>query len=517
MRRHSNRPAQRSFDRRSKLTLACRLAWLAVIPALLMGDAAQSASVLSVGPRLPPNMGPPPSMSPPSIGPRGPVLNTVGPRFDPTFRGTPGGAGFSATGGGNDSGASSGNKYKRRHISGGGGGGTKRLVAARRTPGGVPPVNELHYLPGEVVFEAVGTPSDRQITALFNRLRLSRLDTRRIELLDTTFYRARILDGSSVPAKIRALKAERAVRSVQPNHIFTFAQSAQAATGAPAAADAAQYALAKLRLGEAHGVARGDKVLVAVIDSGIDQSHPALTGVIEKSFDALNSGEGPHSHGTAIAGIIAGHARLTGAAPAVHILAARAFSATQGSTISILASIDWAAGQGARVINMSFTGPSDPALGRILAAARQKGAVLVAAAGNAGPKSSPLWPAADPNVIAVTATDYDDRLFAMANRGSHVAIAAPGVDILVATPGESYKMESGTSFAAAFVSGVAALVLERKPQAGPDAVKKVLLSTARDLGPKGRDDQFGAGLMDAYQAVSTVDKPADAALQVPAR
>jgi subtilisin family serine protease len=304
---------------------------------------------------------------------------------------------------------------------------------------------------------------------------------------------------------------------VQPNHIFTFAQSAQAATGAPAAADSAQYALAKLRLGEAHGVARGDKVLVAVIDSGIDQSHPALTGVIEKSFDALNSGEGPHSHGTAIAGIIAGHARLTGAAPAVHILAARAFSATQGSTISILASIDWAAGQGARVINMSFTGPSDPALGRILAAARQKGAVLVAAAGNAGPKSSPLWPAADPNVIAVTATDYDDRLFAMANRGSHVAIAAPGVDILVATPGESYKMESGTSFAAAFVSGVAALVLERKPQAGPDAVKKVLLSTARDLGPKGRDDQFGAGLMDAYQAVSTVDKPADAALQVPAR
>jgi len=517
MRSHSNHPAQRSFDGRSKLTLACRLAWLAVIPAVLMGDAAQSASVLSVGPRLPPNMGPPPSMSPPSIGPRGPVLNTVGPRFDPTFRGTPGGAGFSATGGGNDAGASSGNKYKRRHISGGGGGGTKRLMAARRAPGGVPPVNELHYLPGEVVFEAVGTPSDRQITALFNRLRLSRLDTRRIELLDTTFYRARILDGSSVPAKIRALKAERAVRSVQPNHIFTFAQSAQAATGAPAAADSAQYALAKLRLGEAHGVARGDKVLVAVIDSGIDQSHPALTGVIEKSFDALNSGEGPHSHGTAIAGIIAGHARLTGAAPAVHILAARAFSATQGSTISILASIDWAAGQGARVINMSFTGPSDPALGRILAAARQKGAVLVAAAGNAGPKSSPLWPAADPNVIAVTATDYDDRLFAMANRGSHVAIAAPGVDILVATPGESYKMESGTSFAAAFVSGVAALVLERKPQAGPDAVKKVLLSTARDLGPKGRDDQFGAGLMDAYQAVSTVDKPADAALQVPAR
>src|SRR5258705_13847510 len=102
MRSHSNHPAQRSFDGRSKLTLACRLAWLAVIPAVLMGDAAQSASVLSVGPRLPPNMGPPPSMSPPSIGPRGPVLNTLGPPFAPPFPGPPGRAGLSAAGGGDE-------------------------------------------------------------------------------------------------------------------------------------------------------------------------------------------------------------------------------------------------------------------------------------------------------------------------------------------------------------------------------------------------------------------------------
>jgi subtilisin family serine protease len=120
-------------------------------------------------------------------------------------------------------------------------------------------------------------------------------------------------------------------------------------------------------------------------------------------------------------------------------------------------------------------------------------------------------------VIAVTATDYADHLFKMANRGSHVAIAAPGVDILVANPGGAYKLESGTSFSAAFVSGVVALVLERKPDLTPDAVKKVLLDTAHDLGAKGRDDLFGAGLMDAFQAVDTVAKPADAALQVPVR
>jgi subtilisin family serine protease len=150
---------------------------------------------------------------------------------------------------------------------------------------------------------------------------------------------------------------------------------------------------------------------------------------------------------------------------------------------------------------MSFAGPHDPAIQRLLAAARAKGVVLIAAAGNAGPSSPPLFPAADPNVIAVTATDSEDRLFSASNRGRHIAIAAPGVDILVPAPGASYQIQSGTSFAAAHVSGVAALLLERRPDLTPDAVRKILISTARDLGPRGRDDQFGAGLADAFNAI----------------
>jgi hypothetical protein len=483
-----------------------RLAWLAAVSALLVAGTAQSAMLTNVGPRLPTN-----------VGPRAPTLDTVGPRFDPSFRTMPNGGG-NGPGGGTGGSSNAGN-------SGGANGGPKSHAARHAPPSDAPPAGELRYFPDELVGVFNGNPSEREIVAFLNRYRLSRLETRRIALTNTTFHHLRILDGSTVPAKIHAIEAGGRMR-VQPNYQFTTLQAApvggeQVGTeqvgAAPRSEDAAQYALAKLHLAEAHALARGDQVLVAVVDSGIDTSHPALTGVVEKSFDALNSNEGPHGHGTAIAGIIAGHARLTGAAPAVRILAARAFSASQGSTMSICAAIDWAAGEGARVVNMSFAGPSDPALERVLAAAHQRNIVLVAAAGNAGPKSPPLWPAADPNVIAVTATDYDDHLFAMANRGKHVAIAAPGVDILVAQPGESYKMESGTSFSAAFVSGVAALVLQRKPQLGPDAVKKVLLATAHDLGPKGRDDQFGAGLMDAFLAVSAVEKPTDAALQVPVR
>jgi subtilisin family serine protease len=93
--------------------------------------------------------------------------------------------------------------------------------------------------------------------------------------------------------------------------------------------------------------------------------------------------------------------------------------------------------------------------------------VLIAAAGNAGTKSPPLYPGADPNVIAVTATDVDDKLFPGANRGRYIAVAAPGVDILVPAPDNSYQLTTGTSVASAEVSGVAALLLERNSQSRP--------------------------------------------------
>ena len=166
---------------------------------------------------------------------------------------------------------------------------------------------------------------------------------------------------------------------------------------------------------------------------------------------------------------------------------------------------------------MSFAGPNDPEIARALAAARQKGVVLVAAAGNAGPKSAPLYPAADPSVIAVTATDADDNLLAAANRGRHIAVAAPGVDILGPAAGGGYQMSTGTSVAAAHISGVVALLLALQPTMAPEAVRKLLLSTALDLGPKGRDDQFGSGLADPYRAIVSLKaanisriKPAEA-------
>jgi subtilisin family serine protease len=263
-----------------------------------------------------------------------------------------------------------------------------------------------------------------------------------------------------------------------------------------------------MRLPEAHALSVGADVTIAVIDSGIDVTHPELAGVITGTFDALNNGEGPHPHGTSIAGVIASHARLMGTAPSSHLLAIRAFgsqkSGAEGTSFLILKSLDYALAKNAKIINMSFAGPHDPAMERGLAVAAAKGIVLVAAAGNAGAKSPPLYPAADRNVIAVTATDQSDKLFAQSNRGSYVAISAPGVDILSPAPDGKYQMSSGTSLSAAYVSGVAALMIARNPEISSAEVRATLTSTARDLGPKGRDDQFGAGQADAFSAVSAV-------------
>jgi hypothetical protein len=360
----------------------------------------------------------------------------------------------------------------------------------------------LRAIPNEIVAEIDGALSDAQADALARRHGLMRLDSQRFPLVGGTIGLFRITNRKTVETVSRELGADTSFRSVQPNFRYVLQdQSTELTEGDPA-----QYANAKLRLPQAHRLAHGTNVTVAVIDSGIDVRHPEFAGAIVATFDALGSKEGPHVHGTGVAGAIVAHARLMGSAPAARILAIRAFGAApkgaESTSYVILKGLDYAAAHGAQIINMSFAGPKDALIERGIAAVAAKGIVMVAAAGNAGPKSPPLYPAANINVIAVSATDAQDRLFAASNRGDFIAISAPGVEIFLPAPDEKYQMTSGTSFSAAYISGLAALLLERNPALKPDEVRAVLMKTARDLGPPGRDDQFGAGEADAYAAVS---------------
>ena len=378
-----------------------------------------------------------------------------------------------------------------------------------------PPPGERRFVTNEVLLNVSPATSIPALDAIARRNRLTRLETQDFTLTRRRFARLRINDGRPVATVIRSLQADGRILGAQPNYLYTLQQG-----GAPSpAADPLQYSLAKLRLSEAHALATGASVLVAVVDTPIDAAHPDLADVVVSSFDATGTADKPHAHGTGIASAIAAHGRLTGAAPAVKLLAVHAFGSARsdGTSMNILKGLDWAGKSQARIINMSFAGPADEELHTMLAALRGKGAVLIAAVGNAGPNSRPLYPAADPDVIAVTATDNNDRLFAQANRGTHIAVAAPGVDILLAAPNGSYQMQSGTSFAAAQVSGIVALLIERNSALDAATIRRILISTARDLGPPGHDEQYGSGLADALGAVTAAGpKSSDVSSSAPA-
>ncbi|MEA2990033.1 MAG: hypothetical protein QOG83_2744 [Alphaproteobacteria bacterium] len=379
--------------------------------------------------------------------------------------------------------------------------GPGQIAPALRNGFFLPPPGETRFVSNEVMLDIPSTLQAPILDVIAARHAMTRLETRSFRLTGRTLHRWRIDAGATVPDMIRGLSGERQVAGAAPIYLFQLSQDALV----PASGD--QYAPDKIRLTEAHRLATGSRMLIAMIDSGVDARHPDLAGAVNANLDAATGDLAPHPHGTGMAGAIAARQTMLSVAPRVSLLTVRAFNAGanngEGTTFNIIKGLDWAAERGARIVNMSFAGPRDPSLERALQSASGKGIILIAAAGNAGPRSPPLYPAADKNVIAVTATDVDDKLFTNANRGRHIAIAAPGVDILVPAPDGTYQLTTGTSVASAEVSGVVALMLERNPRLTSADVRRILTASAKKLGP---NDQFGAGLIDAFAAV-TAAKP----------
>jgi filamentous hemagglutinin family protein len=379
-------------------------------------------------------------------------------------------------------------------------------------PSGMPPLTETRFLSNEVVMQLGGTISPEDLSNLARRLGLEITYRETIALLGRTVIRFRITGGMAVRDVIAAVeKALGANFSMQPSYAFQLVQDVAQSGAAPAdttrRGDSAQYIVEKLGLVQAHLIATGKNIKVAVIDSEIDSKHPDLEGVITGSYDALPSDDQtPHPHGTGMAGAIASNKRLLGVAPGAQLLGVRAFgvnsAGAQGTSLNIVKGLQWAVDQGAKVINMSFAGPRDPILQQAMKRLTDQGIVLIAAAGNAGPKSPPLYPGADPSVIAVSATDVDDKTYKNANRGKYVAIAAPGVDILVPAPEGGYQLTTGTSVAAAHISGVVALLLERDGSLRPETIRSILSSTAKNVGAPRND--LGSGLVDPVKALSKV-------------
>ena len=373
---------------------------------------------------------------------------------------------------------------------------------------GVPPAGETRFVSTEMVFHVGPNVSRQAVDAQAKRLGLTVVGVQQSAITGGTLYQFGVPPGRQVSDVVRSLEAGR-VGIASPNYVYRIVQDTAAETSSSSGSPD-QYTVEKLKLTEVHKVATGREILVAVIDSKVDVNHPDLAGAIAEQYDAVGRPEQAHSHGTGMAGAIASHRKLLGIAPNARILAVHAFSTStrqtpEATTRQIIAGIEWAINKGARIINMSFAGPYDPMIQLAMRNAAAKGVILIAASGNMGAKSPPLFPAADPNVIAVTATDESDTLFTQAVRGPHLAVAAPGVDVVVPAPDDTYQLTTGTSVAAAHVSGVAALLLERHPSVDAKTVLEVLTTTARNLNPKGRDDLYGWGLIDPGAALQELD------------
>lgn len=296
---------------------------------------------------------------------------------------------------------------------------------------------------------------------------------------------------------------------------------------------AQQWALDAMHTEEAWQTTKGKGITVAVLDTGVEDDHPDLAGNVLEGKDMVGFGaqRGDRAwarHGTAMAGIIAGHGHgagkgdgVMGIAPEAKILPVRviledgdpARAKARSSRGNALAEgIRWAADHGADVINLSLGDDSKsahPEAGEDEAVqyALKKGSVVVASAGNGGEKGDHIsYPAAYPGVIATTAVDKFGTRASFSTRRWYATVSAPGVNVVIADPDHKYYEGWGTSAAAAFVSGAVALVKSAHPGLTPAQIKKLLEDTARNAPADGRDDSRGYGFIDPAAAIKEASR-----------
>lgn len=259
-----------------------------------------------------------------------------------------------------------------------------------------------------------------------------------------------------------------------------------------------------------------DSIKVAIIDTGISNSHPDLKDNVKGGVNTINpnkSWNDDNGHGSHVAGIVAALNNaigVVGVGPQIDLYAVKALNASGSGYLSdVIEGIEWAIANGMKVINMSLGTNSDvQSFHDAVIAAKNAGIVVVAAAGNTG--GSVSYPAAYPETIAVSATDQNNQIASWSSRGPEIDFAAPGVSIYSTYKGKSYATLSGTSMAAPHVAGTVALALSTSVGSydlngnnkwDPDEVQVKLCDRAIDLGSSGIDNLYGCGLVNALSAV----------------
>ncbi|AHF08087.1 S8 family serine peptidase [Desulfitobacterium metallireducens] len=325
------------------------------------------------------------------------------------------------------------------------------------------------------------------------------------------------LEPSRIEEVMTKLKAIPDVLSVSPSQQMKISSSV-ASTAVTDPYYSQQWGLTQAQVPKAWDLgATGDGIIVAIIDTGVDVGHPDLQGNLVPGYNAITGQTGltatqdNNGHGTHVAGIVGAErdgSGIIGVAYQSKIMPIKAMDRHgEGSDDVIADGIVWAANHGAKIINLSIgTDTQAEILYEAIQYANDQGCLIIAAGGNKDEQSNfktITFPAADPQVLAVTATDKADQLASFSLTGPNASLAAPGTDILSDywQDGSGYATSDGTSMASPFVAGVAALVWSQHPDFSASQVRQDLEDSALDLGPVGRDSSFGYGRVDAYWAV----------------
>jgi thermitase len=321
-------------------------------------------------------------------------------------------------------------------------------------------------------------------------------------------YQLKLPEGSNLAAVQKAYRESPLVEKTETNILLRLPEVTPNDAGF-----GDQWGLEKMMVPEAWNLTTGSpSAVVAVLDTGVDTHHPDLIHRIVDGYDVVHrqtgNPEDDHGHGTQMAGIIAGEGQngigISGVNWNGRVMPVKVLDASgAGSAADVAEGLIYAAEHGAWVINMSFGSYSySELLNDAIQYAHQRNVVLVAGAGNDN-TDVPAYPAAYENVLAVTATGPEDQKWPQANFGNHVALAAPGIGILTTGNDGGYLYGTGTSHAAAMVSGVAALLRAKDAGYSNVQIEKLLQASADDLGVKGRDSTFGSGRANAYRALNS--------------
>jgi thermitase len=356
-------------------------------------------------------------------------------------------------------------------------------------------------VPNQVIVKYSGEVQSAAVSAVFSTLNA-------VVVSDIAQLNAQVLElpEENVQAAMEVLAAQPSIVSVEPNYV---------ATGAFIPNDALytnQYGPQIIQAPAAWDYSQGNSnVIVAVIDSGADFAHPDLQGKLIAGYDYVNGDSDPTDdlgHGTHVAGIIAANfnnaAGVASIGANVKVLVMKVLnSSNTGSYSNFARAIVDATDRGARIINLSLGGLSaSTTLQDAVRYAWQHNVLVVAAAGNNG-QNTLFYPAAYPEVLAVTMTDSKDAFNTNSNYGDWVDLAAPGTSIRSTywSGGLStYASMTGTSMATPHVAGVAALILSTRSMSNRE-VRDILLATADDKGATGRDNYYGYGRVNALRAV----------------